>query len=298
MNLSCEIPKLDCINKPSKTDIDKLKAANIVPTALINSIFKDLEKDYKLLKKGTNTQSKRTKTKTKTKTGTKTGTKTMGTKTMRTKTRTKTLRKTYNMTGGTLTAYQKNKIADMVILLVAGSSYWFVVPMLETFIISVGILPKLCGQNIFEHIGSNMFAAEGQSCAARAQRYNTIMTGVISAITASAWYSKNQFTKENLSKNYNKVHRLVKKTIFGPSDTPSPEPSPVHSPPKVKVKTPSPKGKTSGRSRYQEQQYSQEREEEYGRGREEEYGRGRDQDPYQEQSRGYSPEETSRSRRR
>ena len=44
MDLSCELPKLSCLKKPTKSDIDKLKEANIVPNNLIDSIFKDLEK--------------------------------------------------------------------------------------------------------------------------------------------------------------------------------------------------------------------------------------------------------------
>jgi hypothetical protein len=248
MDLSCELPKLSCLKKPTKSDIDKLKEANIVPNNLIDSIFKDLEKDYSILKKKTKS---RTKTKTKTKGGKKSSyRKNMRTKRMGTKKR---------MFGGELTKFQKDKITDMVILLVAGSSYWTVIPVLEAWIISIGILPKLCGQNMMEHISSSLFAAEGQTCAARSQRYNTIMTGFVALITGSAWYQKNKFTKENLSKKYDKIHHYVKKKLFGPSETPTPPRTPTPSPPRESEPSRRRQGEAS-RSRHQEQQYQEEQQ--------------------------------------
>jgi hypothetical protein len=116
---------------------------------------------------------------------------------------------------------------------------------------------------MMEHITSNIFSAEGQSCSSRAQRYNTIMSGFVTLITGSAWYARNKFTKENLSKNYNKIHHLVKKKLFGPSETPTPPSTPTPSPPKEEPRavrqesTKSRQGEPS-RSRHQERQYEEE----------------------------------------
>jgi hypothetical protein len=237
MNISCELPKLSCLKKPGKSDIDKLKEANILPNKLIDSVFNDLEKDFNLLKK-------KTKSKSKSKSKTKGGQRLSKNKKMRTKKR---------MFGGELTKYKKDKIADMVIILVAGGSYWALMPILEAWIISVGILPKLCGQNMLEHISTSIFSNESQSCDARAQRYNGIVGGLITLITSSAWYHKNKFTKENLSKNYNKIHHYVKKKLFGPSDTPTPPKTPTPSPPKQQDIARGRQGEAS-RSRHHEQQ--------------------------------------------
>jgi hypothetical protein len=265
MDISCELPKLSCLKKPSKSDIDKLKEANIAPNKLIDSIFSDLDKTYNTIKKQT-----KTKTRSKTKGGRR-SLKSMRSKSMRSKSmRSKSMRSKKNtkrkmMFGGELTKYQKDKITDMVILLVAGGSYWTIVPIIDAWIISIGILPKLCGQNMMEHITSNIFSAEGQSCSSRAQRYNTIMSGFVTLITGSAWYARNKFTKENLSKNYNKIHHLVKKKLFGPSETPTPPstPTPSPSPPKEESRAARPEtarsrqGETA-RSRHQERQYEDE----------------------------------------
>ena len=263
MDISCELPKLSCLKKPSKSDIDNLKEANIAPNKLIDSIFSDLDKTYNTIKKQT-----KTKTRSKTKGGRRSlKNMSMRSKSMRSKNmRSKNMRtKRKMMFGGELTKYQKDKITDMVILLVAGSSYWTIVPIIDAWIISIGILPKLCGQNMMEHITSNIFSAEGQSCSSRAQRYNTIMSGFVTLITGSAWYSRNKFTKENLSKNYNKIHHLVKKKLFGPSETPTPPstPTPSPSPPKEEpraVRQESTKSRQGepARSRHQERQYEEE----------------------------------------
>jgi len=259
MDISCELPNLDCLQKPTKADIERLKGANIVPDKLITSVFKDLDTNYNLLKhsskgKSKGTQSKSTKSKSK-------STQTKGGR--------RTMRK--SMRGGELTKYQKDKITDMVILLVAGSSYWLAVPMLESWIIAIGILPKLCGQNMFEHVASTLLAPTGQSCSARAQRYNNIMTGFVTLISGSAWYKRNKFTKENLTRNYKKIHHFVKKTIFGRGDTPTPptlSPRPVTPPfhqltPPLRQVTPRPSSpeSRSGRSRHQEQAYEYEERE-------------------------------------
>ena len=266
MDISCELPNLDCLQKPTKADIERLKGANIVPDKLITSVFKDLDTNYTLLKhsskgksKSKGTQSKGTQSKSK-------STKTKGGR--------RTMRK--SMRGGELTKYQKDKITDMVILLVAGSSYWLAVPMLESWIIAIGILPKLCGQNMFEHVASTLLAPTGQSCSARAQRYNNIMTGFVTLISGSAWYQRNKFTKENLTRNYKKIHHFVKKTIFGRGDTPTPptlSPRPVTPPfrpltPPLRQITPRPRSprpsspeSRSGRSRQQEQAYEYEERE-------------------------------------
>ena len=71
MNLSCELPKLDCLTKPTKSDIDKLKKANIVPSELIDKIFKDLDKEYNALKKLTTTKKSKSTMKSKSTTTTK-----------------------------------------------------------------------------------------------------------------------------------------------------------------------------------------------------------------------------------
>ena len=261
MDISCELPNLDCLQKPTKADIERLKGANIVPDKLITSIFKDLDTNYTLLKHSSKGKSKGTQSKSK---GTQSKSKSKSTQT---KGGRRTMRK--SMRGGELTKYQKDKITDMVILLVAGSSYWLAVPMLESWIIAIGILPKLCGQNMFEHVASTLLAPTGQSCSARAQRYNNIMTGFVTLISGSAWYQRNKFTKENLTRNYKKIHHFVKKTIFGRGDTPTPpdlSPRPVTPPfrpltPRPRSPRPSSPESRSGRSRQQEQAYEYEEQE-------------------------------------
>ena len=228
MNISCEPVKMSCINPPTASDISHLKAADIAPNSLIDKVFSGLASDYKELKKSSPSLSKSKTSKSKT----------SKSKTSKSKTKTKGGRKRkhqtrrHSMRGGALSEFQKNRIADIVILLVAGSavaagSYWSVATALETYIVSVGILPKLCGQSIFEHAMGNLASTFGsESCVARTQRYNTIVTGVVGAITAAGWFNREMFSKAGLARNYATVHKNVKRTLFSGEDAPlTPSPS-------------------------------------------------------------------------
>jgi hypothetical protein len=227
MNISCEPVKMSCINPPTASDISHLKAADIAPNSLIDKVFSGLASDYKELKKSSpslsKSKSKTSKSKSKSKTS---KTKTKGGRKRKHQTR------RHSMRGGALSEFQKNRIADIVILLVAGSavaagSYWSVATALESYIVSVGILPKLCGQSIFEHAMGNLASTFGsESCVARTQRYNTIVTGVVGAITAAGWFNREMFSKAGLARNYATVHKNVKRTLFSGEDAPlTPSPS-------------------------------------------------------------------------
>jgi hypothetical protein len=233
MNISCEPVKMSCITPPTASDISHLKAADIAPNSLIDKVFSGLASDYKELKKSSPSLSKSKTSISKTSIS-----KTSKSKTSKTKTKGGRKRKHQtrrrSMRGGALSEFQKNRIADIVILLVAGSavaagSYWSVATALESYIVSVGILPKLCGQSMFEHAMGNLASTFGsESCVARTQRYNTIVTGVVGAITAAGWFNREMFSKAGLARNYATVHKNVKRTLFsgeGAPLTPSPSKS-------------------------------------------------------------------------
>ena len=216
-SLVCEKPNLKCMKPMKESDIKKAKdlLKDLVPTSMIDSVFKDLEKEYKELQaksksnKSNKSKSKSNKSKSKSKGGS-------------SKTR-------KNMKGG-LSSFIKDKITSIVILLVAGASVWYLIPLLETYLVSVGILPKLCGQSMLEHMSASVLAPfGGQTCSDRQTRYSAVSTSLIALITGSVWYRQQYFTKGYLTKDYNKVHRYVKKTLFGPGTTPSPQrtPSPI-----------------------------------------------------------------------
>jgi hypothetical protein len=230
MEISCEPVNLSCVKPPTVSEINDIKTANIVPDSLIDKIFSGLASDYKELKRKTPTKSK-SKSKSKKSIS---KSKTQGGKGKRSL-------KRRNMKGGALTEYQKNRITDIVILLVAGSgvaasAYWSIPTAIEAYIVSIGLLPKLCGQNMVENFVTNLASTFGsESCVARSTRYNTIVTGIIGLITAKGWFSPSMFYKKNLMVNYSKVHKLVKRTLFETSDPLTPttiakSPSPSRSP--------------------------------------------------------------------
>ena len=224
MEISCEPLNLSCIKPPTVSDINKIKTANIVPDSLVDKIFSGLASDYKELKK--NSPSKSIKSKSKSKSSSKSKkskSKTQGGKGKKTR--------KWRMKGGALSEYQKNRLTDIVILLVAGSGaaasvYWSIPTAIEAYIVSIGILPKLCGQNMLENFVVNFASTLGaESCVARTTRYNTMVVGLVAIITATGWFSPSMFYKSNLIKNYNKVHKQVKQTLFVTSDALTTSPS-------------------------------------------------------------------------
>lgn len=221
MNISCEPVEMSCIKTPTASDISRLKAADIAPNSLIDKVFSGLAKEYKEMKKLSPSKSKsRSRSK-------KSRSKTRGGR----KYKNKLKNQTKKMRGGAISEFQKNRITDIVILLVAGSlvaagSYWSVATALESYIVSIGLLPQLCGQSMFEHTLSNLAATFGsESCVARTQRYNTIVTGVVATITAAGWFNREMFTKAGLAKNYASVHKNVKQTLFSGKAQLSPSPN-------------------------------------------------------------------------
>jgi len=281
-SLVCEKPNLKCMKPMKESDIKKAKdlLKDLVPTSMIDSVFKDLEKEYKDLQaKSKSNKSKSNKSKSKSKSN-KSKSKGGSSKTRK------------NMKGG-LSSFIKDKITSIVILLVAGASVWYLIPLLETYLVSVGILPKLCGQSMLEHMSASVLAPfGGQTCSDRQTRYSAVSTSLIALITGSVWYRQQYFTKGYLTKDYNKVHRYVKKTLFGPGTTPSPQrtPSPIlqavaqssvavkaSAPVPVAVKASAPPKATSKKAASPpRQQYSSREEQEY-------YEQGYDQQGYDQQ---------------
>jgi hypothetical protein len=275
MEISCEPIKFSCIKPPTAKDISELKSADLVPDSLITKIFNGLATDYKSLKKKSPTKSKSTS---------RTGTSRTGKSKTKGGRKRKGKRMTKKMRGGALSDFQKNRIVDMVILLVAGSvatagSYWSVATALESYIVSIGILPKLCGQSMLEHAMSNMASMSfgSESCATRETRYSAIVNSVVASITVAGYFSREMFSKRNIAKNYAKIHKRVKHTLFASDGvmSPSPDrsPTPAPSAPVAAVasrrRTPSPTGKKAtgkkgtGQQDYPPQFRSREEEEAY-----------------------------------
>lgn len=252
MEISCEPIKFSCIKPPTAKDLSELKSADLVPDSLITKIFNGLATDYKSLKKKSPSKSATT-SKSTSRTG---KSKTKGGRKRKGK------RMTKKMRGGALSDFQKNRIVDMVILLVAGSvatagSYWSVAAALESYIVSIGILPKLCGQSMLEHAMSNMASLSfgSESCATRETRYSAIVNSVVASITLAGYFSREMFSKRNIAKNYAKIHKRVKHTLFASDGvmSPSPDRSPTPAPSAPvaaasRRRTPSPPGrKTTGK---------------------------------------------------
>ena len=201
INISCAPIKISCIKVPTPADINKLKTAKIVPNSVIDKVFSSLATDFKSLKK-------KSPSKSKSKGGSKAARRS-GRKTRK-----------LHMTGGNLSDFQKNRIVDMIIILISttlaagtivGSSA--LIPVIETYFVSVGILPKLCSgamDYIWGSIGSQVGA---NSCEMRATQYNAILTSITAVLKSNGivWALLNPVT---LYKQYPTAHSKVKALLF------------------------------------------------------------------------------------
>lgn len=201
INISCAPIKISCIKVPTAADINKLKTAKIVPNSVIDKVFSSLATDFKSLKK-------KSPSKSKSKGGSKAARRS-GRKTRK-----------LHMTGGNLSDFQKNRIVDMIIILISttlaagtivGSSA--LIPVIETYFVSVGILPKLCSgamDYIWGTIGSQVGA---NSCEMRATQYNAILTSITAVLKSNGivWALLNPVT---LYKQYPNAHSKVKALLF------------------------------------------------------------------------------------
>ena len=201
INISCAPIKISCIKVPTPADINKLKTAKIVPNSVIDKVFSSLATDFKSLKK-------KSPSKSKSKGGSKAARRS-GRKTRK-----------LHMTGGNISDFQKNRIVDMIIILISttlaagtivGSSA--LIPVIETYFVSVGILPKLCSgamDYIWGSIGSQVGA---NSCEMRATQYNAILTSITAVLKSNGivWALLNPVT---LYKQYPTAHSKVKALLF------------------------------------------------------------------------------------
>ena len=115
---------------------------------------------------------------------------------------------------GGLSDWQKDKVCSAVLVLAAGGTVFYAVPLAEAFLVQIGLLPVLCDQNIMEHIGINLIAlgtgGATESCAQRASRYNVIAATIITTLGATGL-----FTRNSIRLHYDLAHAYVKAYLFG-----------------------------------------------------------------------------------
>lgn len=114
---------------------------------------------------------------------------------------------------GGLSEGVKDKVCSAILVLVAGGTVFYAVPLAEAFLVQIGLLPVLCDQNILEHIGINLVAlgtgGATESCAQRANRYNVITATLITALSATGL-----FTRASIKMHYDLAHAYVKAWLF------------------------------------------------------------------------------------
>ena len=121
--------------------------------------------------------------------------------------------------GGALSDNQQNKLTTLILVIVGGGAAWLVLPMVESFLVGIGLLPTLCEQNLLKQVGINALhlwatvkGAPGavQTCAQRDAHMDGVVAAIVVAITATGVVNR-----ENIGYYWNECHAYVKAKLFG-----------------------------------------------------------------------------------
>jgi hypothetical protein len=114
---------------------------------------------------------------------------------------------------GGLSDWQKDKVCSAILVLAAGGTVFYAVPLAEAFLVQIGLLPVLCDQNLIEHIGINLISlgtgGATESCAQRSSRYNVIAATIVTTLSATGLFSR-----DSIRLHYNLAHAYVKARFF------------------------------------------------------------------------------------
>jgi hypothetical protein len=125
-------------------------------------------------------------------------------------------KKTRNNTGG-ITERNKDRLVTYLMVVVAGGSAFYGVPALGNWFVSMGILPRLCEQNMLQHAAIYLARYTTplpiQTCHEISQNYQANLTKMITALSATGLC---RYT--NIRDFYSLTHAFIKAKIFGTAE--------------------------------------------------------------------------------
>jgi hypothetical protein len=125
-------------------------------------------------------------------------------------------KKTRNNTGG-ITEINKDRLVTCLMVVVAGGSAFYGVPALGNWFVSMGILPRLCEQNMLQHAAIYLARYTTplpiQTCHEISQNYQANLTKMITALSATGLC---RYT--NIRDFYSLTHAFIKAKIFGTAE--------------------------------------------------------------------------------
>ena len=183
----CKPQPMECFGPaPSQAQLKMISQKSGIPFYKLQELVREINSQYKSLGKGT----KKTKQHKK--------------------------RKTRNNTGG-ITDRNKDRIVTSLMVIMAGGASFYGIPMLGNWFVSVGVLPRLCAQNMLQHVFVETFREitqlPMQTCHDISQDYQARVTGMIGTLLGTGLINY-----RNIKDFYNLTHAFIKAKIFGTAE--------------------------------------------------------------------------------
>ena len=183
----CKPQPMECFGPaPSQAQLKMISKKSGIPFYKLQELVSEINREYKSLGKGT----KKTKQQKK--------------------------RKTRNNTP-LITDRNKDRIVTSLMVIMAGGATFYGLPMLGKWFVSVGVLPRLCAQNMLQHVFVETFREitqlPMQTCHDISQDYQARVTGMVGTLLGTGLVNY-----RNIKDFYNLTHAFIKAKIFGTAE--------------------------------------------------------------------------------
>ena len=183
----CKPQPMECFGPaPSQAQLKMISKKSGIPFYKLQELVSEINREYKSLGKGT----KKTKHHKK--------------------------RKTRNNTPG-ISDRNKDRIVTSLMVIMAGGATFYGLPMLGKWFVSVGVLPRLCAQNMLQHVFVETFREitqlPMQTCHDISQDYQARVAGMVGTLLGTGLVNY-----RNIKDFYNLTHAFIKAKIFGTAE--------------------------------------------------------------------------------
>jgi len=182
------IPKKCIPPAPTKADVNKIVKATGINRSIIETAIKQIKADMRSPSKRSRAKGKRKRSSSRKK----------------------------QKGGWPPNDTNQNRLTTLFMILLAGGAVWGVVPLLESWLVGLGMLPIMCEQNMIMHVGLEAVKQAGwpvETCPERSFRYNSTVAGFMAILTATGFV-----TRENIAHYYNESHAYIKAKLFGTAE--------------------------------------------------------------------------------
>jgi hypothetical protein len=177
----CKPQPIECFGSPpTQAELKMISKKSGIPFIKLQELVRDIKRDNKSLGKGTKKE------------------------------------KTRNNTGG-ITERNKDRLVTSIMIVSTGGAAFYGLPALGSWFVTVGILPRLCAQNMLQHVFIEAFRditqLPVQTCHDISQDYQGRVSAMIATLVGTGLINY-----KNIREFYSLTHDFIKAKIFGTAE--------------------------------------------------------------------------------